>query len=244
MIADHAVALLVVQLVVPPDDWWCHPSYDITFGSATTRDLSRIVARVCECWYDQLYDWWQMPRLVVRSVAGLDDWPYDRSHDAMIDRTIGRRTHWLTYDRAQDAIIDRTIGQWSLPLVARLPTTDLAINNLQLFGDRQIPFAIYDALLEIIAGITDRSHLGQIATNRTIQKSYDPVWPGLGVGKITRMSKLQSGSEVDSKPGSLDCESGVYSWVIALHYIVHTIVELCLKKGYLPTFPKQMPLTC
>ena len=31
-------------------------------------------------------------------------------------------------------------------------------------------------LLEIVANIADRSHLGQIATNRTIKKSYDPVW--------------------------------------------------------------------
>ena len=31
-------------------------------------------------------------------------------------------------------------------------------------------------LLEIVANIADRSHLGPIiATNRTIQKSYDPV---------------------------------------------------------------------
>ena len=30
-------------------------------------------------------------------------------------------------------------------------------------------------LLEIVAKIADRSHLCPIATNRTIQKSYDPV---------------------------------------------------------------------
>ncbi len=30
-------------------------------------------------------------------------------------------------------------------------------------------------LLEIVANIADRSHLDPIATNRTIQKSYDPV---------------------------------------------------------------------
>ncbi len=31
------------------------------------------------------------------------------------------------------------------------------------------------ALLDIVANIADRSHLGTIATIRTIQKSYDPV---------------------------------------------------------------------
>ena len=46
IIADHAVARLVVQLVVSPDDWWCHPLYDIMFGKATIRDLSRFVARL------------------------------------------------------------------------------------------------------------------------------------------------------------------------------------------------------
>ena len=30
-------------------------------------------------------------------------------------------------------------------------------------------------LLEIVANVADRSHLGPIATNHTIQKSYDPV---------------------------------------------------------------------
>ena len=31
-------------------------------------------------------------------------------------------------------------------------------------------------LLEIVANIADLSHVRQIATNRTIEKSYDPVW--------------------------------------------------------------------
>ena len=31
-------------------------------------------------------------------------------------------------------------------------------------------------LLEIVANIADRSPVRQIATDRTIKKSYDPVW--------------------------------------------------------------------
>ena len=46
MIADHEVARLVAQLVVTSNGWWCHPLCDITFSSATTRDLSRFVARL------------------------------------------------------------------------------------------------------------------------------------------------------------------------------------------------------
>ena len=111
-----------------------------------------------------------MPRLVARSIAGRHDWSSDQSHDTTIDRTIGRRTQWLTYD---------TIGRWSLPLVARLPTTDLAIHLLQslvIARPRVWPIVKDQPPLEIAADIADRSHLDQIATNRTIQKSYDPVW--------------------------------------------------------------------
>ena len=42
-------------------------------------------------------------------------------------------------------------------------------------------------LLEIVANIADRSHLGPIATNRTIQKSYDPVCLWLKVGLVYSM---------------------------------------------------------
>ena len=48
---SQAVARLAGQLVVPPDDWWCHPSYDVTFDSAITHDLSRLVARPYDRWY-------------------------------------------------------------------------------------------------------------------------------------------------------------------------------------------------
>ena len=32
------------------------------------------------------------------------------------------------------------------------------------------------SIMEIVANIADRSHVRQIATNRTIKQSYDPVW--------------------------------------------------------------------
>ena len=80
-----------MHLVVPSGDLLCHPSCNITFGSAITRDLSRLVARLCNWWYDQLCDGSQMPRMGVRSVAGPDDLSYDRSQDAIIDHVIGRR---------------------------------------------------------------------------------------------------------------------------------------------------------
>lgn len=53
MIAGQVVARLVVLLVLPPDDWWCHLSYDLTIGSATSHDLSRLVARPYDWWYHQ-----------------------------------------------------------------------------------------------------------------------------------------------------------------------------------------------
>ena len=37
------------------------------------------------------------------------------------------------------------------------------------------------SLLAIVANIADRSHVRQIATDRTIKQSYDPVWQWLYV---------------------------------------------------------------
>ena len=39
MVADHTVARLVVQLIVPPDDWWCHQSY-VHVRSATNDRIA------------------------------------------------------------------------------------------------------------------------------------------------------------------------------------------------------------
>ena len=46
----------------------------------------------------------------------------------------------------------------------------------EVVGDRK-------GLLEIVANIADRSHVRQIATNRTIKKTYDPVWLWLKVSR-------------------------------------------------------------
>ena len=108
MIADHAVSRLVVQLVVSPGEWWCHPSYDITFGSATTRELSRFVARLRAWWYDQLYDRSQMPRLI-----------YDRSNVATIYRAIGRGCQNWACVLSQDATSDSVIGRRIPRLIVR-----------------------------------------------------------------------------------------------------------------------------
>ena len=108
----------------------------------------------------------RMPRLLVRSVTGCNDWSYNRSLRLIVRSVVGRN-NW-SY-----------IGRWSLPLVARLPTMALAIDILQSFVIERPPIEIdwrMRPLLEIVANIADRSHLGPIATNRTIQKSYDPVW--------------------------------------------------------------------
>ena len=155
MIADHAVARLVVQLVVPPYDWWWQPSCDIAFGSATIRGLSRFVARLCDWWYEQSHDRSQMPRVVVRSVAGRDD---------------------SSYDRSLDAIIDRTIGQRSLPLVARLPTTDLAIDILQsLVIARPRVRLIAKDKSQYSTATGDRSrHFRSVAPWLNRNQSYDP----------------------------------------------------------------------
>ena len=53
MIVGQSVARLVVQLVVPPDDWWCHLSYDLTIDIKTSHDQSRLVARLCDRLYHQ-----------------------------------------------------------------------------------------------------------------------------------------------------------------------------------------------
>ena len=47
----------------------------------------------------------------------------------------------------------------------------LAINVLQSL----VTYRSMRPLLEIVANIADRSHVGKIATKRTIQTLYDPV---------------------------------------------------------------------
>ena len=108
----------------------------------------------------------RMQRLILPSVAGRHDWSYDRSPRLIVRSVVGRN-NW-SY-----------IGRWSLPLVARFPTMALAIDIFVLFVIARPRVDInrrMRALLDIVANIADRSHLGTIATIRTLQKSYDPVW--------------------------------------------------------------------
>ena len=81
-----------------------------------------------------------------------------RRWQGLIVRSVAR-CYDLSCDRAQDATIDRTIG--------RRPSRLLVHRSFIATTSRM--------LLEIVANIADRSHIGPITTNRTIQKSYDPV---------------------------------------------------------------------
>ena len=152
-----------------------HPTIDRTIGRRVPRSILRSVtgchtsARTISHMQDATIDRTigrRMQRLIVPSIAGRHDWSYDRS-PRLIVQSVVERNNW-SY-----------IGRWSLPLVARFPPMTLAIDILQSFviarprvevDGRMLP------LLEIVANIADRSHLGPIATYRTIQKSYDPVW--------------------------------------------------------------------
>ena len=116
----------------------------------------------------------------LRSVVEYHDW----SPSATIDRTIDRRVPRLIYDRSQNPTIYRTIDRWWLPLVVRFPTMDLAIDLLQslLIARPRVRSIVrchttsqktdcrMRQVLEIVANVR------HIATNRTINKSYDPVW--------------------------------------------------------------------
>ena len=120
---------LIVRLVV-----WCHDwsvvgrnyrSHDATIERAIDRCIPRLI-----------YDWpsgttidrtfgdrmprvlvgsvtCRMPRLLVRSVAGWNDWSYHLSPAVTTDRTIG--SHDWSYGRSPAVTIDRTIGRrdWS-----------------------------------------------------------------------------------------------------------------------------------
>ena len=96
-----------------------------------------------------------------------------------IDRrppTIGRRQSRLIVHRSLIVTTSRTISydgschRYS-PIVRDSATTRRDQSR-------------YAPLLEIVANMADRSHLGPIATNRTIQKSYDPVCLWLKVGLV------------------------------------------------------------
>ena len=109
----------------------------------------------------------RMPRVFVRSVTGCND----RLIVGPLSSVAGRHV-WLYIDR------------WSLPQVARFPAMALAIDILHSFVIARPRVEIdrgMRPLLKIVENIADRSHLGPIATNRTIQKLYDSVWLWLKV---------------------------------------------------------------
>ena len=114
------MARLVGQLVVPPDALWCHPSYDVTFGSAINHDLSRLVARR----YDRpgvttnrlLPDTIQCVEVSGVHVAESHDLSCDRSVMATTSRTI-------SYDGYSHRTSPTLIARPRVWPIARWPTT-------------------------------------------------------------------------------------------------------------------------
>ena len=127
-------------------------SYDRSSGATIVRTLGH-----------------RMPRVLVRSVRGCHDCSYDRCRrmQRSIDRTIGRRPSRLLIHRSLITITSRTI---SYDDSCHRYSPMFVIARQRVDVDRGMR-----PLLEIVANLADRSHPGPIATNRTIQKSYDPV---------------------------------------------------------------------
>ena len=92
----------------------------------------------------------RIPRLIVRSIVGDHDWWYGRSFMATTSRTIFSNRCWSCDHAYYESCDDQPPAK----------KTNCSMRPL----------------LEIVANIADRSHVRQIATNRTIKKSYDPVW--------------------------------------------------------------------
>ena len=91
--------------------------------------------------------------LIIRSIVGGHDRSYDRSFMTTTSCTIFSNRCW-SRDHAYDQSYD------DLPPGRK---TDRSMRPL----------------LAIVANIADRSHVRQIATDRTIKQSYDPVWQWL-----------------------------------------------------------------
>ena len=114
----------------------------------------------------------RVPRCIVHSVTWCHECSYDRSQDATIARTIGRR---------MQRSIDRTIGRRPSRVIVHRSLIATTSRTISYDGSchRYSPRVEIDRgmrpVLEIVANIADRLPLGPIATNRTIQKSYDPV---------------------------------------------------------------------
>ena len=116
--------------------------------------------------------------MIVCSGTGYHEFSYDLSLNATIVRTIGR---------SRLRSIDRTIGRRPSRLIVHrllIATTSRTI-SCDVSCHRYSPIIRISRqrveidpgmrpLLEIVAKIADRSHLGQIATNRTIRCDCSP----------------------------------------------------------------------
>ena len=97
VIAGPTVARLVVQLVLPPDNWWCHLWHDLTIGSATSHALSRLVARP----YDRRYH---------LSLAARDQYTWSASGDIIsIEPSVDSVTHVCTSTSLHFEVLEREI---------------------------------------------------------------------------------------------------------------------------------------
>ena len=158
-----------------------------------------------------------MPRCIVFSVTGCYECLYDRSQDATIARTIGRRMQRSIGRtiglRPSRLIVHRSLR--SLPLVARFHTMALAIDILQSFVIAR-PRVEIDRDMRPTAARDRSKHCRWVAPWPNRNQSYDP--------EIVRsdMTVALSLHHVNSniRPGCQACLT---------HYsILHLIVPTCL----------------
>ena len=181
VISSCEVIKLLLELCVEPTT----PGKAPVTGGLRDRSISRAWS------YHQLW-----------MIAGRQsiDWSYDRSQDVTIDGTFGRRVHWLivqsvaggndwSYHRTTAVTIYRIVrsvvglNNW-LHDRSLITTTSRTIcydgychQCSPIVGDQpDTDRSMRPPILEIVANIADRSHVGKIATNRKIQISYDLVW--------------------------------------------------------------------
>ena len=135
-----------------------------------------------------------------------------------IDRTIGHRTSRLIVHKSLIATTSRTIScdgschRYS-PIVRDSATTRRP-------------------LLEIVAKISDRSHLGPIATNRAIQKSYDPMCLTVALGKyipILEICTTQVWFKVDAESQPMKLYFQICDTILNNNYTHNRISINCSK---------------
>ena len=177
-----------MQLVVPPDNWWCHPSYDVTFGSVITHDLSRLDARPHQSIAPWHYKMWKCfwgsghSSYDAEAMVGVPDRSQNPSTDLTIDRRARRLIvrsivgchDWYTIDRRIPRYIVRSIDagypksydflRWILSSVTQtgVDRATTRTTNRSITYHHQKDRSQY-------ATIVDLSHVRQIATNRRIR---------------------------------------------------------------------------